>query len=48
MEYAIAHGEQDSRALHESADGVQHLIAARLRDLRGLLGSLATYSRDFR
>ena len=32
----------------ESAEGVQHLIAARLQDLSPLLGSLATRSRDFR
>jgi error-prone DNA polymerase len=32
----------------ESADGVQHLIAARMQDLSPLLGSLATPSRDFR
>jgi len=32
----------------ESADGVQHLIAARLQDLSPLLGSLAAHSRDFR
>ena len=32
----------------EAADGVQHLIAGRLYDLSGLLGSLATHSRDFR
>ncbi len=32
----------------ESAEGVQHLIAARLQDLSPLLGSLATQSRDFR
>lgn len=32
----------------ESADGVQHLIAARLQDLSSLLGSLAPRSRDFR
>ena len=32
----------------ESAEGVQHLIAARLQDLSPLLGSLATKSRDFR
>ena len=32
----------------ESAEGVQHLIAARLDDFSELLGSLATRSRDFR
>ncbi len=31
----------------ESASGVQHLIAARLEDLTGLLGPLAMSSRDF-
>ena len=32
----------------ESAEGVQHLIASRLDDFSGLLGNLATRSRDFR
>jgi error-prone DNA polymerase len=32
----------------ESAEGVQHLIAADLRDWSPLLGNLATQSRDFR
>jgi error-prone DNA polymerase len=32
----------------ESADGVQHLIAARLQDFSSLLGSLTPRSRDFR
>ena len=32
----------------ESADGVQHLIAGRLRDLSPMLGSLTMPSRDFR
>ena len=32
----------------ESAEGVQHLIAADLRDWTPLLGGLATQSRDFR
>ena len=32
----------------EAADGVQHLIAAHLRDLSHLLGLLAVRSRDFR
>lgn len=32
----------------ESAEGVQHLIAADLRDWSPLLGNLATASRDFR
>ena len=32
----------------ESADGVQHLIAARLHDFTPLLGALDVRSRDFR
>jgi error-prone DNA polymerase len=32
----------------ESAEGVQHLIAADLRDWSAMLGNLATQSRDFR